>query len=132
MPIPVELDVRTDGRLPQRIEATAYFVISEALTNAVKHSGASVVRVGVEGDRETVRVSIDDDGVGGANAARGSGLVGLRDRVEALGGRLTLRSAPGEGTQLVAELPLQLEAQDLPADDAVRVQVAVRPDREAR
>jgi signal transduction histidine kinase len=101
----VSLDLRTDARLPERTEVTAYFVISEALTNAVKHSGASTVRVMVETIDGEVSLSIRDDGVGGADPAAGSGLVGLRDRVEALGGTLTVQSAPGEGTQLTVELP---------------------------
>jgi PAS domain S-box-containing protein len=104
-PIPVSLDLRTDGRLPARTEVTTYFVISEALTNAAKHSHASAVQVAVESADGEVRLSIDDDGVGGADPARGSGLVGLRDRVEAVGGTLTVVSRPGEGTHLRVELP---------------------------
>jgi len=105
-PIPVMLDLRTDDRLPERAEVTTYFVISEALTNAAKHSHASAVRVTVEPIDGDVRLSIDDDGVGGADPAHGSGLVGLRDRVEAIGGRLTVQSPPGGGTHVTAELPL--------------------------
>ena len=100
------LDLRTDDRLPERAEVTTYFVISEALTNAAKHSHASAVRVTVEPIDGDVRLSIDDDGVGGADPAHGSGLVGLRDRVEAIGGRLTVQSPPGGGTHVTAELPL--------------------------
>ena len=105
-PIPVALDVRTDGRLPERAEVTTYFVISEALTNAAKHSHASSVQVTVESIDGDVRLSIDDDGIGGADPARGSGLVGLRDRIEAIGGMLTVRSPSGGGTHLTVELPL--------------------------
>jgi signal transduction histidine kinase len=105
-PIPVMLDVRTDGRLPERAEVTTYFVISEALTNATKHSHASAVQVTVESIDSDVRLLIDDDGIGGADPARGSGLVGLRDRVEAVGGMLTVQSPPGGGTHLTVELPL--------------------------
>jgi signal transduction histidine kinase len=105
-PIPVVLDVRTDGRLPERAEVTTYFVISEALTNATKHSRASSVQVRVESIDGEVRLSIDDDGIGGADPARGSGLVGLRDRVEAVGGTLTVHSPSGGGTHLRVELPL--------------------------
>jgi signal transduction histidine kinase len=104
-PIPVTLDVRTDERLPERIEVTAYYVVSEALTNAAKHSNASTVQVAIDAADGDVRLSISDDGVGGADPTRGSGLVGLKDRVEATGGRLTVESRPGHGTQLTAELP---------------------------
>ena len=105
-PIPVALDVRTAGRLPERAEVTTYFVISEALTNAAKHSHASSVQVTVESNDSEVRLSIEDNGIGGADPARGSGLVGLRDRVEAIGGTLTVRSPAGAGTHLTVELPL--------------------------
>ena len=105
-PIPVVLDVRTDARLPEGTEATAYFVISEALTNAARHSDASQVTVTVDAVEGVARLSVDDDGVGGASPANGSGLVGLRDRVEAVGGTLTLHSPSGEGTHLTVDLPL--------------------------
>jgi PAS domain S-box-containing protein len=105
-PIPVTLDLRTDGRLPEGTEVTTYFVVSEALTNVAKHSHASAVHVDVAPIDGAVRLSIDDDGVGGADPARGSGLVGLRDRVEAIGGTLKVRSPPGEGTHVTVELPL--------------------------
>ena len=105
-PIPVALDVPTDARLPQTTEVTAYFVISEALTNAAKHSNASAVQVTVDRIDGEVRMSISDDGVGGADPARGSGLVGLKDRVEAAGGSLTVQSPHGKGTHLIAELPI--------------------------
>ena len=105
-PIPVELDLRIDDQLPEHTQVTAYFVISEALTNAAKHSNASTVRVTVETIDGDARLSISDDGVGGADPARGSGLVGLKDRVEAAGGTLTVHSPPGEGTDLTIQLPL--------------------------
>ncbi len=139
-PIPVTLDVRTDGRLPQRTEVTTYFVISEALTNATKHSHASAVQVTVESIDGEVRLSIDDDGIGGADPARGSGLVGLRDRVEAVGGTLTVRSPSGGGTHLTVELPLaphsaagalQGEPNHLAAEGKHGVEVAVRAEGEA-
>jgi PAS domain S-box-containing protein len=107
-PIPVTLDLRTDGRLPERAEVTTYFVISEALTNAAKHSHASAVHVRVDRFDGEVRLSIDDNGVGGADPSRGSGLVGLRDRVEAIGGTLKVQSPPGDGTHVTVELPLIL------------------------
>jgi signal transduction histidine kinase len=107
--VPVELDVRTEGRLPEPIEVGAYFVVSEALTNAAKHANASYVAVDVEPVDGVLRMSIRDDGVGGADPARGSGLVGLKDRVEALGGSIAIESAAGEGTELHVELPLSDE-----------------------
>jgi signal transduction histidine kinase len=106
-PIPVELDVREDGRLAESVEVAAYYVVSEALTNAAKHSGASKVEVEVEVGEHTLRVTVRDDGVGGAEPARGSGLLGLRDRVEAIGGTLTLESRRTLGTSLIVELPLE-------------------------
>ncbi len=105
-PIPVELDVRGDRRLAESVEVAAYYVVSEALTNAAKHSGASKVRVEVEVHGRALRVTVRDDGVGGADPARGSGLLGLKDRAEAIGGTLTLESRQGVGTCLIAEVPL--------------------------
>jgi signal transduction histidine kinase len=102
----VELHVGTQARLPERAEVTAYYVVSEALTNVVKHADASEVRVDVDVDAEVVRMAIVDNGIGGADPARGSGLVGLKDRVEATGGTLHVQSSPGRGTSLVVELPI--------------------------
>ncbi|HEY2740720.1 MAG TPA: GAF domain-containing protein [Gaiellaceae bacterium] len=105
-PIPVELDVRDDRRLAESVEVAAYYVVSEALTNAAKHSGASRVTVEVEVHGSALRVTVCDDGVGGADPAQGSGLLGLKDRAEAIGGTLTLESRQGVGTCLIAEVPL--------------------------
>jgi signal transduction histidine kinase len=105
-PLPVTLDVGELGRVEERIEVAAYFVVSEALANAAKHARASSVEVRVSVDGDQLRLSIHDDGVGGADPAHGSGLIGLRDRVEAVGGRIALTSPAGEGTTLVVELPL--------------------------
>ena len=105
-PVPVELDVRAQARLPERIEVAAYYVVSEALTNAAKHARASVVNVEVETVEGALRLRVRDDGVGGADPVRGSGLVGLKDRVEALGGTLAVQSPAGAGTALRVELPL--------------------------
>jgi signal transduction histidine kinase len=85
----------------------AYYVISEALTNTAKHAHASSAHVAVEKRDSLLRLSIRDDGDGGADPARGSGLIGLRDRVHALAGSIEVDSRPGEGTAIVAELPLQ-------------------------
>jgi GAF domain-containing protein len=104
--VPVELDVRVDARLPERVEVAAYYVASEALANATKHAQASRVTVDLEARDKVLRIDIRDDGVGGADPARGTGLVGLKDRVEASGGTMTVRSHPGEGTSLVVELPV--------------------------
>jgi signal transduction histidine kinase len=105
-PVPVELDVRAQARLPERVEVAAYYVVSEALTNAAKHAHASVVNVEVETVEGALRLRVRDDGVGGADPVRGSGLVGLKDRVEALGGTFAVQSPAGAGTALRVELPL--------------------------
>jgi signal transduction histidine kinase len=104
--IPVQLHLGIQSRLPERIEVTAYYVVAEALTNAAKHAGASVVQVDVDADAGLVRLGVRDDGVGGADPARGSGLVGLKDRVEATGGTLRVDSRPAQGTCLLVELPI--------------------------
>jgi K+-sensing histidine kinase KdpD len=105
-PIPVDVAVPADRALPERIEVSAYYVVSEALTNAVKHAQASAISVAVEASDGVLRISVKDDGVGGADFSRGTGLAGLKDRVEALGGRILLESLPAAGTTLRAELPL--------------------------
>jgi signal transduction histidine kinase len=108
--VPVNLDVAVDGRLPDQIEIAVYCVVSEALTNATRHAHASIVHVEIdtiEGDDGPVlRVHIGDNGQGGADPDGGSGLIGLKDRVEALGGRLFLHSEPDSGTSLSVRLPL--------------------------
>ena len=103
--IPVELDIRTHRRLPEHVEVAAYYTVSEAITNATKHAQASLVTVEVEEDDDTLRIAVRDDGIGGADPTRGSGLLGLRDRVEALGGQLKIASRPGEGTSLLVRIP---------------------------
>jgi signal transduction histidine kinase len=112
--VPVHLDVRVERRLPEPIEVAAYYVVSEALTNAAKHAHATNVDVAVETDDDVLRIRVQDDGVGGADFGRGSGLLGLRDRVEALGGRIALQSRPEGGTSLSAELPLVADAAEMP------------------
>jgi signal transduction histidine kinase len=107
--IPVELHVTTDVRLPEAIEVAVYFVASEALANATKHSQASIIEVSLAPRDRRLLLSIRDDGVGGAEAGRGSGLVGLQDRVEALDGTIKIDSPPGGGTALVVTLPLEVE-----------------------
>jgi signal transduction histidine kinase len=105
-PFPVELGAVTPERLPEPVEVAAYYVVSEALANAAKHAGASLVTVRATAEDGVAVVEIADDGRGGAVASEGSGLRGLADRVEALGGRLTLDSQAGRGTRVLAELPL--------------------------
>jgi PAS domain S-box-containing protein len=105
-PVPVEIDFTPRERLPGPVEAAAYYVVSEALTNVAKYAGASVVRVRVEHADGAARIEVADDGAGGADPSGGSGLRGLADRVEALGGRLAVDSPLGEGTTLRAVLPI--------------------------
>jgi signal transduction histidine kinase len=104
--VPVELESRVETRLPERVEVAAYYVVSEALANTAKYARASAVRVDVEVHDDVLAVSVRDDGEGGADPARGSGLLGLKDRAEAIGGTLSLESLPGAGTSLYVELPL--------------------------
>jgi signal transduction histidine kinase len=106
--IAVELEVAVIGRLPEPIEVAAYYVVSEALTNATKHAHASVVWVAVGERDDRLHLSIRDDGAGGADPDRGSGLIGLRDRAEALGGSIQVSSPPGQGTLILVQLPLRL------------------------
>ncbi|MET7403878.1 PAS domain S-box protein, partial [Dactylosporangium sp. NPDC005572] len=107
-PIPVDLNVHAHARLPEHIEVSTYYVVAEALTNAAKHAHASAVAVTVEttATDSVLRVAVRDDGVGGADFTRGTGLLGLNDRVEALGGRISLQSPRGVGTTLHMELPI--------------------------
>jgi PAS domain S-box-containing protein len=104
--IPVELDLRIGSRLPERVEVAAYYLVSETLTNAAKHSNASLVHVEVAVGEQAVLVAVRDDGIGGADASRGSGLIGLRDRIEALDGRIEICSPAGGGTALHVSLPV--------------------------
>jgi signal transduction histidine kinase len=108
--VPAELECQVEQRLPEEVEVAAYYVVSEALTNAAKHAQASVVHVLAGVADGEVRLAIRDDGRGGATLGRGSGLVGLQDRVEALGGTITIDSSAGNGTSVVATLPVATEA----------------------
>lgn len=105
--VPVELEVRAETRLPEPVEVAAYYVVSEALTNTTKHAHASVVRVAVEAREDVLELSIRDDGSGGADPTRGSGLIGLTDRIDALGGTMEVVSPVGPGTTLLVTLPLE-------------------------
>jgi PAS domain S-box-containing protein len=108
--VPVALDLGDVGRLPEAVEVGAYYVVAEALTNAARHAQASEVRVTVDVDQAWIVLTVRDDGVGGADPSRGSGLIGLRDRVEALGGALVVHSEPGAGTALSAQVPVAAPA----------------------
>jgi signal transduction histidine kinase len=105
-PDSVRIDACTDQRLPEHIEVTAYYVVAEALTNATKHARASAISVRAEITKEVLSVTVRDDGVGDAVVSRGTGLAGLKDRVEALGGLMLVDSPRAGGTVLHAELPL--------------------------
>jgi signal transduction histidine kinase len=105
-PLPVRVQLRAEDRLPGTAEITAYYVAAEAFTNAAKHANASAVDILIEEAGGALTVQVRDDGVGGADASRGSGLTGLRDRVEAVGGSMTLDSTAGTGTVLTVLLPV--------------------------
>jgi signal transduction histidine kinase len=105
LPLPVAVDVSPE-RLPPPIEANAYFAVSEALTNIVKHSGARTAEVTAHVEHGVLRIEVRDDGAGGAEPGRGSGLIGLKDRVETLGGSIDIVSPRARGTSLRLEIPL--------------------------
>jgi PAS domain S-box-containing protein len=106
-PVRVEVELHIGSRLPEAVEVAAYYVVSEALTNVAKHARASGVQLCVDTEGGAVRLSVRDNGIGGADIRSGSGLLGLRDRVEALGGTVNVESPPGGGTTVVATLPLE-------------------------
>jgi signal transduction histidine kinase len=103
--VPVELDVDVEGRLPDRVEVAAYYVVAEALTNTARHAHAAEVKVSVKAADGQLDLTISDDGAGGADLANGSGLIGLVDRIEAVGGHLSVSSPAGAGTSLTATIP---------------------------
>jgi signal transduction histidine kinase len=107
--VPVDLDVTTNARFPEPVEIAAYYVASEALANATKHAQASRIEISLATRPGCLLLSVRDDGIGGADPARGSGLAGLTDRVEALGGSIQLHSAAGAGTHIAVDLPLEYE-----------------------
>jgi signal transduction histidine kinase len=107
--LPVDLDVDLQQQLPDPVEVAAYHVVAEALSNAAKHANASVVRVGIQPRGDRLHMLVRDDGVGGANPSRGWGLMGLSDRVQALGGTMTVHSPASEGTVLQVDLPIDLK-----------------------
>jgi signal transduction histidine kinase len=106
-PVPVHLDIQIEGRLPEPVETAAYYTVSEALTNAAKHAHATTADVQVAECDGVLHVRVRDNGRGGADFGHGSGLLGLKDRAEALGGHLQLHSPPGTGTTLGMDLPIE-------------------------
>jgi signal transduction histidine kinase len=104
--VPVEHQLHIAGRMPEPVEVAAYYVVSEALTNAAKHSHATEVSVEAATVDGVLRLSVRDDGVGGADTRRGSGLIGLQDRIASLGGTLEITSTPGNGTSILAKIPI--------------------------
>jgi signal transduction histidine kinase len=117
--VPIALDLNLETRLEEQHEAAAYYAVSEALTNAAKHAQASAIEVHVGYSDGALTLSIHDDGIGGADPSRGSGLIGLKDRVEALGGTISVVSPPGEGTSLHARLPCRPNAAPRPEPSAL-------------
>jgi signal transduction histidine kinase len=115
--VPVKLDVGIDRRLPESAEVAAYYVVAEALTNAAKHARASAVNLRADIDGANLRLSIRDDGIGGADLAKGSGIIGLTDRVEAIGGQLEICSPAGSGTSLRINIPLESRETDHPLSE---------------
>jgi signal transduction histidine kinase len=105
-PLPVMLDLRLPEGVAESVEVAAYYLVAETLTNTTKHAEASRIDLTVEPRNGRLRVCVRDDGIGGADPACGSGLVGLKDRIEAFGGTMTIDSPSGGGTTLVAQLPL--------------------------
>jgi signal transduction histidine kinase len=114
--IPVDLDIQVDQRLPDPVETAAYYAVCEALTNTAKHAGATTADIRVTESDGALYLRVRDNGRGGADFSHGSGLVGLKDRAEALGGRLRLYSPPGAGTALEITLPLEPARPELPPE----------------
>jgi signal transduction histidine kinase len=104
--VPVDVDVRLDERLPEPVEAAAYYIASEALTNVAKHAKANVVQLVAAHDNGVLTIDVRDDGIGGVDSTRGSGILGLTDRAEALGGTISITSPPRSGTTLSVRLPI--------------------------
>ncbi len=131
--VPVELDLRVPrARLPEPVEVAAYYVVSEALANTAKHADANVVTVQVTREGGAVELVIADDGVGGAEPARGSGLIGLADRVEAIGGTLHVNSRLGNGTSLLVRLPAPADEPGCRPPGEGREDAGCRPPGEGR
>jgi signal transduction histidine kinase len=125
LPVPVKLDLDLGQRLPEPLEVAAYYVVSEAFTNAVKHARASVIELTAHRRDGRLMLTVHDDGIGDADPSRGSGIIGLTDRVEALGGTISLVSPPGAGTMLQVQLPTDLA--DAASTDTSPVEGAQHP-----
>jgi signal transduction histidine kinase len=117
-PLPVDVRTPLDGRLPAAVETAAYFAVSEALANVVKHAGAGLVAVDVRVERGRLVIDVADDGRGGASVGAGSGLSGLADRIGALDGHVAIDSPPGAGTRVHVEIPLSRPAAPPPLRSA--------------
>ena len=107
--LPLTIDAAIDRRLPESVEVAAYYVVAEALANAAKHAQATAVAVCAHSMTDHLRITVRDNGVGGADLANGSGLIGLKDRIETLGGTMRLVSPRGGGTSLQATIPVETE-----------------------
>jgi len=105
-PVPVEVQVDLPAPLPESVEVGTYYIVSEALANTAKHAHASVAHVDIRADDGSLQLSVRDDGMGGVDATRGSGLTGLADRVQALGGVISITSPTGQGTTLTVKIPI--------------------------
>lgn len=116
--IPVDVAVHLHERLPEEVEGTAYFVVVEALTNVSKHSGASRARVSIQRDGNWLRITVTDNGRGGADPERGTGMRGLRDRIYALEGTFSFTSPPGQGTRIIVEIPCEPSLLKIPSSFA--------------
>jgi signal transduction histidine kinase len=112
--VPVELNVRVERPLPEDLKLTVYYIVAEALLNVVKHAHASLAHVDLTADHSTIHLMIQDNGIGGADPATGCGLIGLTDRIEAIGGTLHIGSSKRQGTSLLAEIPTEITANDEP------------------
>jgi signal transduction histidine kinase len=126
-PVPVELTVELDGRPAQAAEAGAYYVAMEGVANAQKHARAAEIRIRVRRSGDNLEVTVTDDGEGGADTSLGSGLVGLRDRVETLGGTLVVTSPPSGGTQIAASIPSRWERFSREGTRGPRAPAGARP-----
>jgi signal transduction histidine kinase len=131
-PVPVNLTASAE-RWPPAVEAAAYFICSEALANIAKHANASNVQIQITDTAPDLRIEVADDGVGGANPAMGSGLRGLQDRAEALGGHFAISSSPGNGTRLTAQIPPGAPPRHVgPAPSAPSPEASPSADRRSR
>ena len=125
IPLPVSVEISVE-RLPAEVEATAYFIVTEALTNVLKHAHAERAMVSVQAEDGLLRMEVRDDGIGGADPERGSGLIGVSDRAQALGGTLQLTSSTGRGTTLLIQVPVEGHTSSAVAAPAVESAPPVR------